>query len=53
MNYLCASVDLEYDFLMLQQYKPLFEMIDLVCEHDIDKILNEIKTMRSKTVMRL
>ncbi|KAF2605143.1 hypothetical protein F2Q70_00027723 [Brassica cretica] len=36
-NYLCASVDLEYEFLMLNEPRPLLELADLGDELDVDR----------------
>ncbi|KAF3586219.1 hypothetical protein F2Q69_00030777 [Brassica cretica] len=35
-NYLCASIDLESDFMMLENSRPLLELADLGDELDVD-----------------
>jgi len=42
-NYLCASIDLEYEFLMLNEPRPLLELADLGDELDVDRLLFEIE----------
>lgn len=44
MNYICASIDLEFDILMFEKSKPLLELADPEAEFDVNKILNEIET---------
>ena len=40
-NYLCSSIDLESDFMMLKNYRPLLELADLGDELDFDRLLLE------------
>ncbi|KAF3534192.1 hypothetical protein DY000_02037460 [Brassica cretica] len=47
-NYLCASVDLEYEFLMLNEPRPLLELADLGDELDVDRFLLEIENPHVK-----
>ncbi|WZZ25470.1 hypothetical protein YC2023_008871 [Brassica napus] len=42
-NYLCASIDLESEFLMLDEPRPLLELADLGDELDVDRLLFEIE----------
>ena len=42
-NYLCASIDLESEFLMLDEPRPLLELADLGDELDVDSLLFEIE----------
>ena len=42
-NYICASFDLESNFLMLENSRPLLELTDLGDEIDVDKLLLEIE----------
>jgi len=42
-NYLCASIDLEYEFLMLNEPRPLLELADLGDELDVDMLLLRIE----------
>jgi len=42
-NYLCASIDLEYEFLMLKEPRPLLELADLGDELDVDMLLLRIE----------
>ncbi|KAF2605144.1 hypothetical protein F2Q70_00027722 [Brassica cretica] len=42
-NYLCASIDLESDILMLDESRPLLELADLGDELDVDRLLLEIE----------
>ncbi|KAF3581655.1 hypothetical protein DY000_02030073 [Brassica cretica] len=42
-NYLCASIDLESDILMLDEPRPLLELADLGDELDVDRLLLEIE----------
>ncbi|KAL0734341.1 hypothetical protein Bca4012_010551 [Brassica carinata] len=42
-NYLYASMDLESEFLMLDEPRPLLELADLGNELDVDKLLFEIE----------
>ncbi|KAF2537780.1 hypothetical protein F2Q68_00021661 [Brassica cretica] len=42
-NYICASFDLESNFLMLENSRPLIELTDLGDEIDVDKLLLEIE----------
>ena len=43
MNYLCASIDLGSDFMMLENSRPLLELADLGDELDVDRLLFEIE----------
>ncbi|KAF3581654.1 hypothetical protein DY000_02030072 [Brassica cretica] len=52
-NYLCALIDLESEFLMLDEPRPLLELADLGDELDVDRLLFEIKTPLSKTFIRM
>ncbi|WZZ54098.1 hypothetical protein YC2023_054205 [Brassica napus] len=47
-NYLCASIDLEYEFLMLNEPRPLLELADLGDELDVDRFLLEIENPHVK-----
>ncbi|KAF3567213.1 hypothetical protein DY000_02015345 [Brassica cretica] len=40
-NYLCASIELESEFLMLDEPSPLLELADLGDELDVDRLLFE------------
>ncbi|KAF3581709.1 hypothetical protein DY000_02034214 [Brassica cretica] len=42
-NYLCPSIDLESEFLMLDEPRPLLELADLGDELDVDRLLLEIE----------
>ncbi|KAF2582813.1 hypothetical protein F2Q70_00009950 [Brassica cretica] len=42
-NYICASIDLESEFLMLDEPRPLLETADLRDELDVDRLLFEIE----------
>jgi len=42
-NYICASFDLESNFLLLENSRPLLELADLGDELDVDKLLLEIE----------
>ncbi|WZZ81072.1 hypothetical protein YC2023_101644 [Brassica napus] len=42
-NYLCASIDLESEFLMLDEPRSLLELADLGDELDVDRLLLEIE----------
>ncbi|RID50806.1 hypothetical protein BRARA_H01509 [Brassica rapa] len=47
-NYLCASIDLEYEFSILNKPRPLLELADLGDELDVDKFLLEIENPHVK-----
>ncbi|KAF3534135.1 hypothetical protein DY000_02041830 [Brassica cretica] len=42
-NYLCASIDLDSEFLMFDEPRPLLELADLGDELDVDRLLFEIE----------
>ncbi|WZZ85511.1 hypothetical protein YC2023_114090 [Brassica napus] len=42
-NYICASFDLESNFLLLENSRPLLDLADLGDELDVDKLLLEIE----------
>ncbi|KAL0876513.1 hypothetical protein Bca101_026218 [Brassica carinata] len=49
-NYLCALIDLESEFLMLDEPRPLLELVDLGDELDVDKLLLEMENPLVKNI---